>query len=67
MATNHPIHPSRRHSAAVSSRPRTCRKRPVVLSPPRFVELDEVHEQAALGALADLFAPYLGSREGDRA
>lgn len=30
-----------------------------MLLSPRYVELDDVHERAALGALADLLAPYL--------
>jgi hypothetical protein len=59
MATNNPIHRHTGHTAAFSSRQQTCRKRPVVLLSPRYVELDNAHEQAALGALADLLAPYL--------
>ena len=70
MATNHPIHRHTGLKAAPSSRRQTCRQRPVVLSSPRYVELDDAHEQAALGALADLLAPYLeqlrARREGDR-
>jgi hypothetical protein len=59
MATNHPIHRHTGHPAASSSRQQTCRQRPVVLSSPRYVELDDSHEHAALVALADLLAPYL--------
>ena len=59
MATNHPIHRHTGRPAASSSRPQTCRQRPVVLLSPRYVELDDAHEHAALGALADLLAPYL--------
>jgi hypothetical protein len=59
MATNHPIHRHTGHTAASSSRQQTCRQRPVVLMSPRYVDLDDAHEQAALGALADLLAPYL--------
>jgi len=59
MATNHPIHRHTDHTAASSSRPQTCRQRPMVLLSPRYVELDDAHEQAAMGALADLLAPYL--------
>lgn len=59
MATNHPIHRHSGHEATSSARPKTCRQRPVVLSSPRYVELDDAHEQAALGAFADLLAPYL--------
>ena len=59
MATNHPIHRHTGHTAASSSRQQTCRQRPVVLASPRYLELDDAHEQAALGALADLLAPYL--------
>ena len=32
-----------------------------MLLSPRYIALDDVHEQAALGALADLLAPYLQS------
>jgi hypothetical protein len=59
MATNHPNHRHTGHRAASSSRSQTCRHRPVVLLSPRYVDLDDAHEQAALGALADLLAPYL--------
>lgn len=59
MATNHPIHRHTGNTAASSSRQQTCRQRPIVLLSPRYVELDDAHEQAALGALADLLAPYL--------
>jgi hypothetical protein len=59
MATNHPNHHHTGHRAASSSRRQTCRQRPVVLLSPCYVDLDDVHEQAALGALADLLAPYL--------
>jgi hypothetical protein len=30
-----------------------------VLHPRRYLELDHTHEQAAVGALADLLAPYV--------
>jgi hypothetical protein len=59
MATNHPIHRHSGQAAASSARQKTCRQRPVVLISPRYVELDDAHEQAALGALADLLVPYL--------
>lgn len=59
MATNHPIHRHTGPTAASSARQQTCRQRPVVLMSPHYVELDDVHEQAALVALADLLAPYL--------
>lgn len=59
MATNHPIHRHTGRPVAYSSRQQTCRQRPVVLLSPRYVDLDDAHEQAALGALADLLAPYL--------
>ena len=54
-----PDSPSHRPTAASSARQQTCRQRPVVLMSPHYVELDDVHEQAALVALADLLAPYL--------
>lgn len=59
MATNHPIHRHSGHMAASSSRRQACRQRSVVLLSPQYIELDDAHEQAALGALADLLAPYL--------
>ena len=65
MATNHPIHRHTGHTAASSSRQQTCRQRRVVLSSPRYVELDDAHEQAALGALADLLAPYMDRPAAD--
>ncbi|MGH3183284.1 MAG: hypothetical protein ACRD1G_09665 [Acidimicrobiales bacterium] len=59
MAIDHTIHHQSGLTAATSSRKRTCRQRPVLLHAARFVELDDIHEEAALGAWADLLAPYL--------
>jgi hypothetical protein len=63
MTTNQPTHRRYSDKATSSSRQRTCRQRPVVLQPSRYVELDHVHEEAALAALADLLVPYLDQPE----
>ncbi len=60
----YPWLPTTRFTVTPATRPRrhraqTRRKRPVVLMSPHYVELDDAHEQAALGALADLLAPCL--------
>jgi len=66
MTTNQPTRRRRGDKAPSSSRHRTCRQRPVVLQPPRYVELDESHEEAALAALADLLVPWLDQPETDQ-
>jgi hypothetical protein len=59
MPAHHQPHRSRGEHAAVSSRRRPCRTPVLTLRPVRYVHLDEAHEEAAVCALADLFAPYL--------
>jgi hypothetical protein len=62
MAPNRPIHPAR---SAASSRQKRCSRRSLTPVAPRFVELDAAREAAAIGALADLLAPELGSQDSE--
>ena len=67
MPAHHQPHRSRGEHAAVSSRRRPCRKPSLTLQPVLYVPLDEAHEGAAVGALADLLAPYLEPDEEEAA
>ena len=59
MPAHHQLHRSCGEHAAGSSRRRPCRTPVLTLQPARYVALDQAHEEAAVCALADLFAPYL--------
>lgn len=59
MPAHHQPHRSCGEHAAVSSRHRPCRKPVLTLHSVRYVPLDEVHEEAAVGSLADLLVPYV--------
>ena len=56
MATQPESHPSER--AAPSRRCRSRRKARLTLATARYVGLDQVHEEAAISALAELLATY---------
>jgi hypothetical protein len=58
MPAHHQPHRSRGEHAAVSSRPRPCRRSHLTLEPASYVPLDHAHEEAAVAALADLLVLY---------
>jgi hypothetical protein len=59
MPAHHQPHRSCGEHAAVSSRRRPCRKPSLMLQPVLYVQLEPIHEEAAVAALADLLAPYV--------
>lgn len=67
MPAHHQPHRCRGEHAAVSSRRRPCRTPVLTLLAVRYVDLDRAHEEAALGALADLLAPYVDQPDQEEA
>ena len=63
MPAHHQTHRSRAEHAAVSSRPRACRKARLVLHPAITSLSSPDHEEAAVSALADLLAAYVEASE----
>ena len=67
MPAHHELHRSCGEHAAALSRRRPCQTPSLTLRPARYVHLDEAHEVAAVGALADLLAPYVDQSDEEAA